>query len=100
MYDWYLIKRLALHPGKSEAMLISKTRTTGPLAPIQMGTDTIEWVNKSRLLGTTVDDKLTWAPHMLDLKKGIARKLDLIKRFRFLPQEVLINFTLKLYCLQ
>ena len=57
-------------------------------------TDTIKWVNKSRLLGTTVDDidKLTWAPHMLDLKRGFARKLDLIKSCRFLPKEVLINF--------
>jgi len=57
-----------------------------------MGTDTIRWVNKSRLLGATVDEKLTWALHMLDLKKGFARKFDLIKRSRFLPKEVLINF--------
>jgi len=76
-------------------MLISKTRAIGPLAPIQMGTDTIKWVNKSRLLGTTVDEKLTWAPHMLDLKRGFARKRDLIKRSRFLPKEVLNNFYFK-----
>ena len=40
-------------------MLISKTRAIGPLAQIQMGTGTIKRVNKSRLLDTTVDDKLT-----------------------------------------
>ena len=55
--------------------------------------------NKSHLLGTSVDDKLTWAPHMLDLKKGFARKLDLIKRSRFLPKEVLINFYFKVILL-
>ena len=32
---------------------------------------------------------------MLDLKKGFARKLDLIERSRFLPKEVLINFYFK-----
>jgi len=32
---------------------------------------------------------------MLDLKKGCARKLDLIKRSRFLPKKVLINFYFK-----
>lgn len=31
----------------------------GPVAPIYIGTDAIEWVNKSRLLGITVDDKLS-----------------------------------------
>ena len=36
----------------------------GPVAPIHIGTDAIAWVNKSRLLGTTVDDKLSWVPHM------------------------------------
>ena len=63
LYDWCLINHLTPHPEKSEAMLISKTRAIGPLAPMQMGTDTIKWVNKSRLLGTTADEKLTWAPH-------------------------------------
>ena len=40
-------------------------------------------------------DMGSWAPHMLDLKKGFARKLDLIKRSRFLPKEVLINLYFK-----
>ena len=59
LYDWCLINRLTPHSEKSEGMLISKTRAIGPLAQIQMGTGTIKRVNKSRLLGTTVDDKLT-----------------------------------------
>ena len=53
------------------------------------------WVNKSRLLGITVDDKLSWVPHMLDLKKTVAKKLDLIGRSRILPRDVLINFYFK-----
>ena len=42
LYDWCLINRLTPYPEKSEAMLSSKTRAIGPLAPIQMGTDTIK----------------------------------------------------------
>ena len=67
----------------------------GPVAPIYIGTDAIEWVKKSRLLGITVDDKLSWVPHMLDLKKTFAKKPDLIRRSRFLPKDVLINFYFK-----
>ena len=95
LYDWYILNRLTPHPQKSEAMLICKTRPMGPVAPIYIGSDAIEWVKKSRLLGITVDDKLSWVPHMLDLKTTLAKKLDLIRRSRFLPKDVLINFYFK-----
>ena len=76
-------------------MLICKTRGTGPVVPIHIGTYAIVWVNKSRLLGITVDDKLSWEPHILDLKKSFAKKLHLIRRSRFLPKDVLTNFYFK-----
>ena len=66
-----------------------------PVAPIHIGTDAIGWVNKSRLLGITVDDKLSWVPHISDLKKTFAKKLDPIRRSRFLPKDILINFYFK-----
>ena len=65
------------------------------MVPIHIGTDAIVWVNKSRFLGITVDDKLSWVPHMLDLKKSFVKKLDLIRRSRFLPKVVPINFYFK-----
>ena len=40
----------------------------------------------------TVDDNLTWVPHVLDLKKSFASKLELLKRSRFLPKDVLKKF--------
>ena len=75
---WCILNRLTPRPENSEAVLICKTRATGPVAPIHIGTDAIVWVNKSHLLGITVDDKLSWVLHMLDLKKSFAKKLDLL----------------------
>ena len=95
LYDWCILNRLTSHPEKSEAMLICKTRPKGPVAPIHIGTDAIVWVNKSHLLGMTVDDKLSWVPHMLDLKKSFTKKLDPIRRSRFLPKHALTNFYFK-----
>ena len=43
----------------------------------------------------TVDHKLTWAPHALDIKKSFATKLDLLKRSRFPPTKVLRDFYFK-----
>ena len=76
-------------------MLNCKTRAMGPVAHIHYGTDAIEWVNKSCLLGITVHHKLSWVPHMLDVKKSFAKKLDLIRRSRFLQKDVLSNFYFK-----
>ena len=100
LYDWCILNRLTPHPEKSEAMLICRTRATGPVVPIRIGTYAIVWVNKSRLLGITVDDKLSWVPHVLDLKKSVAKNLDLIRRSRFLTRMFLLTFISKSYCHQ
>ena len=91
LYNWSILNRLTSHPQKGEAMLICKTRALGPVPSIHIDTDAIEWVKKSRLLGITVDDKLPWVRHMLDL----AKKLDLIRRSRFSSKNFLINFYFK-----
>ena len=92
VYRWCLVNRLTPHPGKSEAMIISKKTIMGPLLPLLLGDSTLRYVAKTRLLGMTVDDNLTWVPHVLDLKKSFASKLELLKRSRFLPKDVLKKF--------
>ena len=61
-----------------------------------MGDSTIEWVSKSRLLGMTVDEKLSWTPHMVELKKSLAKKLRLLKKSRFLPRNVRLDLYFKI----
>ena len=73
-------------------MIISKKTIMGPLLPLLLGDSALRYVAKTRLLGMTVDDNLTWVPHVLDLKKSFASKLELLKRSRFLPKDVLIKF--------
>ena len=94
--SWCLTNRLTPHPGKSEAMLICRGNITKSLAPIIIGESAIKWVNKTRLLGMTVDENLGWVPHTQELKKSFANKLSLLKRSRFLPKEVLEDFYFKI----
>lgn len=64
---------------------------------IFIGNSTIEWVSKSQLLGMTIDEKLTWTPHVLELKTSFAKRLGLlIKKSRFLPRNV--QWLMVLYC--
>ena len=86
--EWSLINRLTPHPSKSEAMLISRRNLPVNIPLIFIGNSTIKWVSKSRLLGITVDEKLTWTPHMLELKKSFAKNLELLKKSRSLPRGV------------
>ena len=51
----------------------------GPTAPVFLGDSFIKWVIKARVLGLTVDHKLTWDAHLMDVKKSFANKLDLLK---------------------
>jgi len=43
----------------------------------------------------TVDHKITWAPHVMDIKKSFVTKLDFLKRSMFLPIKVQRDFYFK-----
>ena len=92
VYKWCLENRLTPHPGKSEIMILSKKSIMGPLPPVYLGQSVLRYVSKTRLLGMTVDNKLTWVPHVMELKKSFVNKLELLKRSRFLPTDVLLKF--------
>ena len=89
LYTWCLNNRLTPHPVKCETLLVSKSSFVGPIAPVRIGNSFVNQVNKSRLLGTVVDNKLSWTPHLMDLKKCFAIKLALLERCKFLPKNVL-----------
>ena len=85
VYNWCCDNQLTPHPGKSEAMLLCRGNPMGPIAPVLLGDSSIKWVTKAHVLGLTVDHKLTWDAHVMDVKKCFATKLDLLKRSKFLP---------------
>ena len=64
IYEWCLFNRLTRHPGKSEAVLITRS-PPDDIPLIFIGSSVIKWVSKSRLLGMTVDGKRTWLTHLL-----------------------------------
>ena len=70
------------------------TNYIGPIPPVSMAGSLITLVEKSRLLGVTVDNKLTWSPNLSEVKKSFASKLNLLRKSRSLPESVLENFYL------
>lgn len=95
IYTWCLNNQLTPHPGKSKVMLLSSRNLMGPIAPAFLGSFNLSWVSKTRLPGLTVNCKLTWTPHVLEIKKNFAAKLDLLKRSKFLSIKVLRDLYFK-----
>ena len=65
------------------------------MAPVCLGHSILNWVRTTRLLGMTVDNRITWVQHTLKLKKRFDKKLDLLKRSTFLPRSILKDFYYK-----
>ena len=95
MFTWCINNRLTPNPGKCEVMLLSKARLRGPLPAIYIGESIKEYKGKTRLLGVTVDQNLSWIPHLQQVVKSFANKLSLLKKSRFLPSHVCESFYLK-----
>ncbi|KAL9982072.1 hypothetical protein ACROYT_G010864 [Oculina patagonica] len=93
---WCRVNSIFPHPKKCEAMVLFRGRFIGALKPLRLGDQNIDWVTHSRLLGVTIDNKLTWSRHILEVKKAFALKLNLINRSRFLPRNMLLDLFFKI----
>jgi len=48
-------------------MLLSKARLIGPLPAIYIGKSIIEYKATARVLGVTLDQNLSWIPHLKEV---------------------------------
>ena len=70
-------------------------RPIGPLPAIYIGKSIIEYKATARLLGVTLDQNLSWIPHLKEVINNFANKLSLLKKSKFLPSHVCESFYVK-----
>ena len=57
--DWCQENQLTIHTGKSEVLIITNRDFIGPLRPVRIGNEIIQYVKTTSLLGIEVDNRLT-----------------------------------------
>ena len=87
--SWSSSNLLTIHPIKTEAMILSRSRFIGPLPPVRFGQGFVKFVNSTTCLGVTIDDQLNWSTHLNLIKKRFNSKVAALRRMRHLPSKVL-----------
>ena len=80
---------LTIHPDKTEAMLLTRINFIGPLRPIKLGDNVINFVSHSHSLGFNIDNQLNWGHHIKDLATSMTKKDKQLRRFKSLPSPIL-----------
>jgi hypothetical protein len=75
-FDW---NKLSLNVSKTKFMFFGRFRLNTQLK-IEIDGVAIEQVHKIKFLGVTIDDKLSWKPHITHVKYKVARSLAVINK--------------------
>ena len=97
LIDWTEMNHMALHPDKTKFMLITtrqkRQNLVTNLSPLTIKSDVIEEVQDHKVLGITIDNNLSWTPHVNALCKKISTKV-----FQLTKLKHFVNFrTRKLF---
>ena len=92
---WCTANSLTPHSSKCEVMLLHRGSFIGPHPLITIGNVNVAWVCHVRLLGITIDRKLTWKKHLKELKNNFVCKLNLLKKCSFLKKKSLLDLYFK-----
>ena len=67
--EWCSQNKMTLHLDKSEVMIIRKNTFIGPLLPVRSGNMIIKYTYTAKILGITIDNRITWKQHVDKISK-------------------------------
>jgi hypothetical protein len=96
--NWFKANKLSVNASKTNYMLLGTNRKTtvqNNNSNIILDKTSLERVNKTKFLGVTIDDNLTWKNHIDNVGKNISKGVGIINKLKhFVPEKVLYS----LYC--
>ena len=86
LINWTEMNHMTLHPDKTKFMLVTtkqKRQNLLPnLPPLTIKSDIIQEVQNHKVLGITIDNNLSWTPHMNAVCKKISTKIFQLSRLK------------------
>ena len=77
--EWTHLNHMSLNPSKTKYMILTTRQKRqllhAPSAHLSVGNQQITEVSDHKVLGVTIDNNLTWGPHIRDLCKTTAKKV-------------------------
>ena len=79
--EWTHLNHMSLNPSKTKHMILTMRQKQqllhSPSAHLSVGNQQITEVSDHKVLDVTIDNNLTWGPHIRDLCKTTAKKKSL-----------------------
>ena len=88
MSEWCKRNQQTIHTGKSEAMIITRQDFIGPLRPVMIGNEIIQYVRKATSLGMKIDNHLRWESQVKKATQSFRAKVGQLRRMSYLPIKV------------
>jgi hypothetical protein len=89
---WCKFNRIDINWGKTKAMFITNKKQFQTPNSIIIDNNIVEVVSHFKLLGVTIDNKLSFLKHVADLRKSINKRLYSINRLFYLSHRVKLQF--------
>ncbi|CAF1017588.1 unnamed protein product [Brachionus calyciflorus] len=89
---WCKFNRIDINWSKTKVMFIKNKRGVQIPNSININNNDVEVVNDFKLLGVTIDHKLTFLKHVAELRKSINKRLYSIHRLFYLSYKVRLQF--------
>ena len=92
--NWLKINKLSLNVKKYKYMLFTKSRTEPRQLLLKVDDTAIDYVDYFNLLGLTIDYRMTWKNHTINISNKCLRVIGILNR---ITHVILINIRILLY---
>jgi hypothetical protein len=96
--QWLSEWRIAINVSKSTTIIFARAgrRFIQP-RPVKHFGESVEWVDRTRYLGVTLDTRLTWSPHIDQVRKRTAQRMGMLRPLLNRKSDLSIRNVVQLY---
>ena len=84
LHEWTEANNMTINHSKTVVMHICTSTSAVPPPQLSVGTNILQVVPTAKLLGVTVDDKLTWKQHVSAIVRAASYKIYMLRRLKSL----------------